>query len=393
MQAEEAPKTPLQKSMDILGKQLSFYSFGIIGVIMFIGYLQGRPTLEMFTISVSLAVAAIPEGLPIVVTVTLALGVIRMARKKAIVKKLPIVETLGCVNIICSDKTGTLTANEMTVRNVITSDDIKAEVTGKGYVADGIIKSDGIQIRYDTHPSVFKLIEVGAVCNNSHIFDRQVTGLPTEAALLTLAMKASYNELRDDYVRQEEWPFNSDTKWMAIKCSPRNNLNQQYLFMKGSINEVLQKSTYYNSSHDKPVQLTPDKYKYFLSQAESLMSSGLRVIALASGSSFNDLSYVGMVGIMDPPRDGVQESIEILRKSGVEVKMITGDAAETARAIATRIGFDLAMKTCLSGDEIDKMSSHELEIIVGKTAIFYRTTPRHKLAIIKALKNTGKFME
>ena len=128
MQSEEAPKTPLQKSMDTLGKQLSFYSFAIIGFIMFIGYLQGRELLEMFTISVSLAVAAIPEGLPIVVTVTLALGVIRMARKKAISKKLPIVETLGCVNVICSDKTGTLTTNEMTVRNIITSDDMHAEV-------------------------------------------------------------------------------------------------------------------------------------------------------------------------------------------------------------------------------------------------------------------------
>jgi len=388
MQSEEAPKTPLQKSMDTLGKQLSFYSFGIIGLIMFIGYLQGRPTLEMFTISVSLAVAAIPEGLPIVVTVTLALGVIRMARKKAIVKKLPIVETLGCVNLICSDKTGTLTANEMTVRNIITSDDIQAEVTGKGYVADGIVKSNGVQIRYDTHPSVFKVIEVGAVCNNSHIFDRNVSGLPTEAALLTLAMKASYNELRDDYARHEEWPFSSETKWMAIKCSPRSNLSKQQLFMKGAISEVLQKSTFYNSN-DKLLPLTPEKFKFFMTQAENMMNSGLRVIAMASGTSFNDLSYVGMVGIMDPPRDGVQESIEILRKSGVEVKMITGDAVETARAIATRIGFDLVMKTCVSGDEIDKMSIHELESIAPKTAIFYRTTPRHKLAIVKALKNSG----
>jgi P-type Ca2+ transporter type 2C len=146
MQEEETPKTPLQKNMDTLGKQLSFYSFAIIGVIMFIGWLQGRPTLEMFTISVSLAVAAIPEGLPIVVTVTLALGVMRMAKKNAIIKKLPIVETLGCVNIICSDKTGTLTQNEMTVKHLLTSDDQFAEVTGRGYIADGIIKCGNTQI-------------------------------------------------------------------------------------------------------------------------------------------------------------------------------------------------------------------------------------------------------
>lgn len=223
MQAQEAPKTPLQKSMDKLGKQLSFYSFGIIGVIMLIGYIQGRETLEMFQISVSLAVAAIPEGLPIVVTVTLALGVIRMAKKRAIIKKLPIVETLGCVNMICSDKTGTLTTNEMTVREIVTSDDYQAEVSGSGYIADGVIRCDGQQIHHETHQSIFKVIEIGAVCNNTHIFNHQIHGQPTEAALLTLAMKANYNDIRDDYARHEEWPFSSETKWMGVKCSPKTN--------------------------------------------------------------------------------------------------------------------------------------------------------------------------
>lgn len=209
--------------MDILGKQLSFYSFGIIGVIMLIGYLQGRPVLEMFTISVSLAVAAIPEGLPIVVTVTLALGVIRMARKKAIVKKLPIVETLGCVNIICSDKTGTLTANEMTVKNIITSDDMHADVTGKGYSADGVIRYGGVKIQTKDHRSIFDIIEIGAVCNNSHVYRNEVTGLPTEGSLVVLARKACLEDIREEYVRHEEWPFSSETKWMAVKCSHKQN--------------------------------------------------------------------------------------------------------------------------------------------------------------------------
>jgi Ca2+-transporting ATPase len=388
MQSEEAPKTPLQKSMDALGKQLSFYSFGIIGIIMFIGYLQGRPTLEMFTISVSLAVAAIPEGLPIVVTVTLALGVIRMAKKKAIVKKLPIVETLGCVNVICSDKTGTLTTNEMTVRNIITSDDLHAEVTGKGYVADGIVKCGSEQVRYNSHPSIFKVIEVGAVCNNSHIFDHQVTGQPTEAALLTLALKVNYNELRDNYLRHEEWPFSSETKWMAVKCSPKSNPEKVSLFMKGSLNEILRNSKYYNVN-DKPHELTSEKYKHIITQAENLMSSGLRVIGMAIGTSFDDLCFVGMVGILDPPRDGVSDSIETFKRSGVQVKMITGDTLETARSIASRLGFDLMMKTCLSGEELAQMSQHDLENVISSVAIFYRTTPKQKLNIIKAFKNRG----
>lgn len=201
-------------------------------------------------------------------------------------------------------------------------------------------------------------------------------------------MKASYNELRDDYARHEEWPFNSDTKWMAVRVSPRNNSSKNSLFMKGAINEVLRQSKYYNFN-DKNVELTQEKYKHFMTQAENLMSSGLRVIAMASGTNFSDLCYLGMVGIMDPPREGIREAIETLRRSGVNIKMITGDAQETARAIATRLGFDLMMKKCLSGEEMNKMSFHELENEVSDVAIFYRTTPKQKLNIIKALKNRG----
>ncbi|GAA6072099.1 calcium-transporting ATPase type 2C member 1, partial [Tachysurus ichikawai] len=160
MQAEESPKTPLQKSMDVLGKQLSLYSFCIIGIIMLVGWLQGKNILDMFTIGVSLAVAAIPEGLPIVVTVTLALGVMRMVKKRAIVKKLPIVETLGCCNVICSDKTGTLTKNEMTVTQIFTSDGQHAEVTGVGYNGAGEVLMDGKVVHGFSNISISKLVEV-----------------------------------------------------------------------------------------------------------------------------------------------------------------------------------------------------------------------------------------
>ena len=158
--------------------------------------------------------------------------------------------------------------------------------------------------------------------------------------------------------------------------------------MKGSLNEVLAKSKYFNNK-DKEDELNNESIKHFLATAENLMSSGMRVIGMARGTSFSDLTFVGMVGIFDPPRDGVAETIEIFKKGGVEVKMITGDAQETARAIATRIGIDLMMKTCLSGEEMNKMSIHELENVVQNVAIFYRTTPKHKLNIIKALKSHG----
>ena len=160
------------------------------------------------------------------------------------------------------------------------------------------------------------------------------------------------------------------------------------LMMKGAISEVLKHAKYYYYN-DKTLDLNADMCKYFMGKAEALMSTGLRVIAMASGSSFDDLCYVGMVGILDPPRDGVSETIAIFTQSGVQVKMITGDAQETARAIALRVGIDMIMKTCLSGDEMAKMSQHDLEAVVADVAIFYRTTPRQKLNIIKALKATG----
>ena len=170
----------------------------------------------------SLAVAAIPEGLPIVVTVTLALGVMRMAKKKTIVKKLPVVETLGCVNVICSDKTGTLTKNEMTVTRIISSDNMMAHVTGHGYSIFGDVICNEQLVKYDTHPSISRLIEVGAVCNNSQVIEEQVRGQPTEGALLVVANKINYDHLRENYVRYHEWPFTHDSKWMAVKCGLRN---------------------------------------------------------------------------------------------------------------------------------------------------------------------------
>lgn len=184
MQAEESPKTPLQKSMDSLGKQLSFYSFAIIALIMLLGWIQGRPILEMFNIGVSLAVAAIPEGLPIVVTVTLALGVVRMASRKAIIKKLPTVETLGCVNVVCSDKTGTLTRNEMTVTAALTSESYRAEFTGVGYNAKGqvMLADEGHNYKRQME-SLKKLLEVGCICNNADITGGQLRGQVTSVAL------------------------------------------------------------------------------------------------------------------------------------------------------------------------------------------------------------------
>uniref|UniRef100_A0A8C3AKP3 P-type Ca(2+) transporter n=1 Tax=Cyclopterus lumpus TaxID=8103 RepID=A0A8C3AKP3_CYCLU len=327
MQAEEAPKTPLQKSMDLLGKQLSLYSFGIIGVIMLMGWLQGKRILDMFTIGVSLAVAAIPEGLPIVVTVTLALGVMRMVKKRAIIKKLPIVETLGCCNVICSDKTGTLTKNEMTVTQLFTSDGLHAEVSGVGYNGAGEVLLDGDVVHGFSCPSISKIVEVGCVCNDSVIRNHNLLGRPTEGALIALAMKMGLESLQQEYVRLEEHPFTSEQKWMSVRCDKPG-----VFFVKGAYEQVIGLCSSYNS-RGSALSLSHQQRELYQQQISYMGSAGLRVLAFASGSQMGNLTFLGLVGIIDPPRSGVKEAVGMLINSGVAIKMITGDSKETAVSI------------------------------------------------------------
>ncbi|KAL2804312.1 calcium-transporting ATPase type 2C member 1 isoform 2b [Daubentonia madagascariensis] len=389
MQAEEAPKTPLQKSMDLLGKQLSFYSFGIIGIIMLVGWLLGKDILEMFTISVSLAVAAIPEGLPIVVTVTLALGVMRMVKKRAIVKKLPIVETLGCCNVICSDKTGTLTKNEMTVTHVFTSDGQHAEVTGVGYNQFGEVIVDGDVVHGFYNPDVSRIVEAGCVCNDAVIRNNTLMGKPTEGALIALAMKMGLDGLQQDYIRKAEYPFSSEQKWMAVKCVHRTQQDRpEICFMKGAYEQVIKYCTTYHSK-GQTLSLTQQQRDMYHQEKARMGSAGLRVLALASGPELGQLTFLGLVGIIDPPRTGVKEAVSTLIASGVSIKMITGDSQETAVAIASRLGLYSKTSQSVSGEEIDAMDVQQLSQVVPKVAVFYRASPRHKMKIIKSLQKNG----
>uniref|UniRef100_A0A8C3KM60 Calcium-transporting ATPase n=1 Tax=Calidris pygmaea TaxID=425635 RepID=A0A8C3KM60_9CHAR len=386
MQAEETPKTPLQKSMDRLGKQLTLFSFGIIGLIMLIGWLQGKHLLSI------LAVAAIPEGLPIVVTVTLVLGVLRMAKKRVIVKKLPIVETLGCCNVICSDKTGTLTANEMTVTQLVTSDGFQAEVSGVGYNGEGnvyLLPSKEI-LKEFSNVSVGKLVEAGCVVNNAIIRKNSMMGQPTEGALIALAMKMELADIKDIYARKKEIPFSSEQKWMAVKCSLKNQDQEDIYFMKGAFEEVIRYCTLYNSSGIS-ISLTPQQKAFFQQEEKRMGSSGLRVLALASGPELGKLTFLGLVGIIDPPRAGVREAVKVLFESGVSVKMITGDALETAAAIGSKLSFFPVglYYVSMSGEELDQLAEAELSSTVKNVSIFYRTSPKHKLKIIKALQRAG----
>ncbi|XP_041986479.1 calcium-transporting ATPase type 2C member 1 isoform X2 [Aricia agestis] len=389
MQAEEAPKTPLQKSMDTLGAQLSMYSFCIIGFIMVTGWLQGKALQEMFTIGVSLAVAAIPEGLPIVVTVTLALGVMRMAKRNAIVKKLPTVETLGCVNVICSDKTGTLTKNEMTVTTLSTSGGHIAEVTGTGYNARGDVQLRAYKGRdLDVaRMGVNSMLEVAILCNNAVIRDNTLYGQPTEGALLACAMKNDMPDLREQYTRLNEIPFSSETKMMVVKCAPKfpDGRLKEEVFVKGAIEKVLPLCTTYIDSAGNYAPMTEEKQKDFLNEAYNIARMGLRTIALCRGASVSALVYTGACGVCDPPRPGARDAVAALRRARVSVKMLTGDAKPTALAVAQMVGLDVAQSQALSGDQLDSMTDEQLDSVIDSVSVFYRVTPKHKLSIVKSL--------
>lgn len=382
MKAEEPPKTPLQKSMDILGKQLSFYSLCIIGLIILLGWLQKRPVLQMFTIGVSLAVAAIPEGLPIVVTVTLALGVMRMARRNAIVKKLPIVETLGCASVICSDKTGTLTKNEMTATQIFTADGYYAEVSGVGYNSSGEVIIEGHALTPSCNFSIATILEAGYLCNNAHIEDGSLFGQPTEGALVAVAQKLGIDDPRRRYTRTEEISFTSEKKWMAVKYRKQDATEMYY--MKGAPERVLQQCTSY-CKQGSNVPLGPKDLEIFTDAVAAMSSKGLRVIALAEGQHLQQLAFLGIIGLLDPPRPGVREAVRTLLDSKVQVKMLTGDAKETALIIAEILGIHAKGRLTLSGEELETLDSFQLGDAVHQASVFYRVSPRHKVAIVKAL--------
>jgi Ca2+-transporting ATPase len=327
METMESPKTPLQKDMDTLGKQLSLYSMCIIGLIMLIGWLKGDSLLNMFTIGVSLAVAAIPEGLPIVVTVTLALGVMRMASHHAIVKKLPIVETLGCVTVVCSDKTGTLTENELTVTELHTTTGLHVSVTKDSVLVDGV------SVTSNSHLDVSQVVEVGCVCSNVQVKEGgAVFGHPVDTALFMLAEKCGLAFTKDFYVKEEEIPFNSERKWMSVRVKVKTPQHTGFsgsssvVMMKGALDRVLQHSTYISPSNQSQLE----------GLASEMGKKGLRVLALGKGPDLQHIEVLGLVGMVDPPREGVREAIQYLQDTGVSVKVITGDAKDTAISVGEK---------------------------------------------------------
>jgi P-type Ca2+ transporter type 2C len=437
LQEIEAPRTPLQQSMDLLGKQLSYMSFVVIGIIIVIGLIQGKALLDLFTIGVSLAVAAIPEGLPIIVTVTLALGVLRMAKRGAIVRKLPSVETLGSVNVVCSDKTGTLTLNHMTVTKMWHFDAGKAFIVDptaaptsatKAILRIGNIANNG---RLTSNASGTPATAASAaVLSSTRDRGAAVTksrwlGQPTDIAMLDLIDVYSEDDVRNHVgPRTKETPFSSERKWMGVvigsalgELTNGLGVGSETAYIKGSLEQILARSDTYLTKDGREVVLDESRRKDATAAAQSMAEEGLRVIAFASGvlrnqtrhssrsstpalgikhavepeaDVFTSLCFAGLVGMNDPPRKDVNRSIRRLMNGGVKVIMITGDAETTAVAIAKSLGMPIsASRSCLRGDELDRMTEQELSEAMVKTNIFARTSPDHKMKIIRALQARG----
>jgi len=386
MLQETEKKTPLQYSMDQLAKQLSLFSTIAIAIICVIGFLQGKPALQMFNMAVSLIVAAIPEGLPIAVTVTLALGVNRMAARNAIVRKLPAVEALGATNVICVDKTGTLTQNQMTVTEIFTTQHILCNHAQDSLVAGGVTLTEEATGNVIADPlrdrGIAELLRASVICNNADISGGQLIGQPTEGGLLSLALKLGCSDYRRETNRIEEIPFDSQTKWMAVKIE-EEPVGKYYV--KGAAEVIAERCVDgYNGSITREAIL--EAYR-------AMAAKALRVIALASTSGNkdspdSDLVFIGLVGLRDPPRAGVREAIRECNRNHVRVVMITGDSKETALAVAKDLELcdDIdAPGVALSAADLDSASDDDpvAQERIRNASVFYRMTPAHKVRVVK----------
>lgn len=410
-------ETPLQIKLEQLGKTLVWIALLLTIFVIVAGVWHGQELMTMFLSGVSLAVAAIPEGLPAIVTVALALGVQRMIKRNAIVRKLPSVETLGCASVICSDKTGTLTENKMTVTHLWHSGK-SFDVTGNGYEPNGEITWQGKSIKATIDQGLTQICQIAEKCNNAKLVNAQqkersklilsknistwnVIGDPTEGALLSLAYKALKEGKKqgDPTIRIDELPFDSERKMMSVvEQSPDGKTE---LLTKGAVEALLM-----NSSHiywqGEIIPLTNAHRIEVAKQTEEMASRALRVLGFAYRSLQNyksgenssiletNLTFLGMVGMIDPPRQEVKSAIQLCRQAGIKTVMITGDHKITAEAIGRQIGLMPGGNShVLEGATIDEMTEEELMQTVEKVYVYARVSPEHKLRIVKALQNCG----
>lgn len=389
----EEEATPLQVQLDSLGRRLAVIAMVIVVIILIWGLLRGEPLVQSIMTAIALAVAAIPEGLPAVVTVTLALGMYHMAKQGAIVRRLTAVETLGCTSVICSDKTGTLTLNQMTARAICFQGQVFS-VSGTGYQNNGEITGDVLGDDSGT-ADLTELLTIAALCNDGSVQNGQAVGDPMEAALLILAEKGGIGVagLARRLPRVGEIPFDSEHKFMATFHEDGETVR---LFVKGAP-DVLASRCAMRRSHQG---LEPLNREQVESEMERLAADALRVLALASRDipatefdpyadpfSYTDgLVYIGLIGLMDPPRPDVKDAIRQCHEAGIQIKMITGDHRITASMIAQELNIP---GNVLSGRELDDIADEQLADAIEGVGVFARVAPEHKLRLVKALKMHG----
>ncbi|MGU8586260.1 calcium-transporting P-type ATPase, PMR1-type [Clostridium perfringens] len=384
IEQEENDETPLQKKLSELGKILGFLAVGICILIFIISFFQGRDLLEMFLTSISLAVAAIPEGLPAIVAIVLALGVQRMVKKNAIIRKLPAVETLGSVSIICSDKTGTLTQNKMTVTTV--------------YTNDSYIKESEFNLN-DNESKL--LVDCMVLCNDATYSEKSQTGDPTEIALLESPFKLNIlkEKLEKEFKRIDEIPFDSDRKLMTTVNLVDDK--KAHVFTKGALDSILSICNKI-SVNGKLVDFSKEYKAKVLENSNIMSDKALRVLAFAYkdiskenivlDSLEKDLVFIGMVGMIDPPRLEVKDSIKLCKSAGITPVMITGDHKNTAFAIANELGIAEDISQAITGHEIDKFKEEEFNEKIISYRVFARVSPEHKVKIVKAFKSHGNIV-
>ena len=395
--------SPLLRQMAIFGRWLTLVILLLAAGIFVYGLLlHDYPINAMFMAAISMAIAAIPEGLPAIMTITLALGVQNMARRNAIIRHLPAVEALGAVTVICTDKTGTLTRNEMTVQSVITAE-VQLQVSGVGYSPTGGFSQDGKEAPVTDYPDMLDMFRAGMLCNEASVHQQDGTwvihGDPTEGALITLAMKATLDPLfeQEKLPRTDVIPFESEHRFMATLH--QDHAGNSRIYVKGAPEEVLAMCSHQRSQGENDlIQLG-----FWHAKIHEASATGQRILAIASRTlqikqqilQSSDVeagfTLLGLVGIIDPPREEAIAAIDKCHSAGIRVKMITGDHRITACAIGAKLGIGNG-QNAVTGIELDKMDNAQLRKVVGEIDIFARASPEHKLRLVTALQDNGEIV-
>ncbi len=398
LQSVDTAKTPLQLNLDRVGKTLARVSFGVVLVIVALGVFRGQPFVEMLIFGVALAVAVVPEALPAVVTISLALGVKRMVKRNALVRRLPAVETLGSTSVICSDKTGTLTRDEMTVRRLFVGGQM-LQVSGRGYEPQGKFSLNGTEVQ--PHEPISVLLRAGALSSDARLEwneagDKwEIKGDPTEGALVVLAAKAGLDKtgLDAEFLRVSEIPFSSETKRMVTLHETPDGVTA---YAKGAP-EVIVQSCEFELTADGRKPMEETRRVEVLEVAREMAGEALRVLAVArkrdtsTEAADKDMTFLGLVGMIDPPRREARAAVHECGQAGIKVIMITGDHPLTAKAVAQELGISKNGRI-VAGPELEAMDDAELERVIESIEVCARVSPTHKLRIVTALQKRGQIV-